>query len=155
MHALNNQSLRYVHLKFVWCSFTGIFARRKQEIVCSLFLLGMWQLTLSWPTSTEWGQKRIRLSRVKIKVKVDLQPHYSHCSVAGIRCVYFLVHVAGASAAALPADVPPLTIDGKPHLPFQLQIEYTAQDGSRNRRVITDAKPTTKERGVAERGTCV
>ena len=60
----------------------------------------------------------------------------------------FLIYI-GASSVPI---VQPLTIDGKPHLPFQLQIEYTAQDGSRNRRVITDAKPTTKEREVAERG---
>ena len=59
---------------------------------------------------------------------------------------------AEASATSVSAKVPPLSIDGKPHLPFQLQIEYTAQDGSRNRRVITDAKPTTNERQVAERG---
>ena len=45
-----------------------------------------------------------------------------------------------------------MSIDGKPHLPFQLQIEYTAQDGSMNRRVITEAKPITKEREIAERG---
>ena len=45
-------------------------------------------------------------------------------------------------------------IDGKSYLPFQLQIEYTAQDGSMNRRVITEAKPITKEREVAERGMC-
>ena len=45
-----------------------------------------------------------------------------------------------------------MTVDGKPHLPFQLQIEYTAQDGSTNRRVITEAKPVTKEREIAERG---
>jgi hypothetical protein len=66
--------------------------------------------------------------------------------------VYLCTITAGASAASAPAKVPPLSIDGKPHLPFQLQIEYTAQDGSRNRRVITDAKPTTNERKVAERG---
>ena len=73
-----------------------------------------------------------------------------------IDCADFIVclcpFTAGAGAASVPAKVPPLSIDGKPHLPFQLQIEYTAQDGSRNRRVITDAKPTTKEREVAERG---
>lgn len=67
------------------------------------------------------------------------------------RIVYTLMSGASASPKA-PPKVPPMTIDGKPHLPFQLQIEYTAQDGSRNRRVITDAKPITKEREVAERG---
>ena len=48
---------------------------------------------------------------------------------------------------------PPLQIEGKPHLPFQLQVEYTSKDGSRLMRVITDAKPITRDRGVAEKGT--
>ena len=48
---------------------------------------------------------------------------------------------------------PPLQIEGKPHLPFQLQIEYTSKDGSCLMRVITDAKPITRDRGVAEKGT--
>ena len=48
--------------------------------------------------------------------------------------------------------VPPLLVDGSPHLPFQLQIEYTGQDGSRCIRVITQAKPITTNRDVAERG---
>ena len=48
--------------------------------------------------------------------------------------------------------VPPLLVDGSPHLPFQLQIEYTGRDGSRCIRVITQAKPITTNRDVAERG---
>ena len=51
--------------------------------------------------------------------------------------------------------VPPLMIGGKPHLPFQVQIEYTGRDGSRCMRVISDAKPITRDRGVAENGMCV
>lgn len=62
---------------------------------------------------------------------------------------------ASPDSAATPKEkeVAPLTIDGKPHLPFQLQIEYTGLDGSRCMRVITQAKPITRDRGVAERGT--
>ena len=55
----------------------------------------------------------------------------------------------GASAGV---EIPPLMVEGKPHLPFQLQIEYTGRDGSRCMRVITQAKPITTDRGVAERG---
>lgn len=61
----------------------------------------------------------------------------------------------GATGGASPASdnkVPPMTLDGKPHLPFQLQIEYTGRDGSRCLRVITEAKPMTKDRSQAERG---
>jgi hypothetical protein len=47
--------------------------------------------------------------------------------------------------------VAPLMVEGRPHLPFQLQIEYTAQDGSRCMRVITQAKPITTNREVAEK----
>ena len=69
-------------------------------------------------------------------------------------------HVGEASStdsAATPKEktVAPLTIDGKPHLPFQLQIEYTGLDGSRCMRVITQAKPITRNRDVAERGTYI
>ena len=49
-------------------------------------------------------------------------------------------------------QVAPLLVEGKPHLPFQLQIEYTSQDGSRCMRVITQAKPITTNRDVAEKG---
>ncbi len=51
--------------------------------------------------------------------------------------------------------LPPLQIDGKDHLPFQLQIEYTGKDGSRCVRVISQAKPVTRDRDVAERGKCI
>ena len=57
---------------------------------------------------------------------------------------------AQASSSGIP--VQPLTVDGKPHLPFQLQIEYTGRDGSRCLRVISEAKPTTRDRNMAERG---
>jgi hypothetical protein len=57
----------------------------------------------------------------------------------------------GAGGGAGVTDVAPLLVDGKPHLPFQLQIEYTGQDGSRCMRVITQAKPITTDRGVAEK----
>ncbi len=48
--------------------------------------------------------------------------------------------------------LPPLQINGKDHLPFQLQIEYTGKDGSRCVRVISQAKPVTRDRDIAERG---
>ena len=44
-----------------------------------------------------------------------------------------------------------LTIDGKEHLPFQLQITYRSKDGSKCLRVITQAMPVTKDREEAER----
>ena len=62
---------------------------------------------------------------------------------------------ASSDAAAkgnLASEVPPLMIDGQPHLPFQLQIEYTSLDGDRCLRVITQTKPVTKERSVADKG---
>jgi hypothetical protein len=43
-------------------------------------------------------------------------------------------------------------IHGRPHLPFQLQTEYTTADGSVLVRVITKVKPITEDRQVAERG---
>ena len=58
----------------------------------------------------------------------------------------------GASGGGEVVEVAPLMVDGQPHLPFQLQIEYTAQDGSRCMRVITQAKPITTDRHVAEKG---
>eukprot|EP00800_Vazella_pourtalesii_P017804 TRINITY_DN557_c0_g1_i11.p1 TRINITY_DN557_c0_g1~~TRINITY_DN557_c0_g1_i11.p1 ORF type:complete len:586 (+),score=162.83 TRINITY_DN557_c0_g1_i11:382-2139(+) len=44
-----------------------------------------------------------------------------------------------------------LAIDGKEHLPFQLQISYRARDGSKCLRVITQAMPVTKDREEAEK----
>ena len=46
----------------------------------------------------------------------------------------------------------PLLIEGQPHLPFQLQIKYTNTDGDRCLRVITQSKPITNDRDVAEKG---
>lgn len=61
---------------------------------------------------------------------------------------------ATASGGSSPKNkrVPPLKINGKDHLPFQLQIEYTGKDGSRCVRVLTQAKPVTKDRDLAEKG---
>ena len=58
----------------------------------------------------------------------------------------------GAGPEAEPAEVPPLMLGGQAHLPFQLQITFTGQDGSHRMRVITQAKPTTRDRTVAEKG---
>ncbi|KAI6654193.1 Circularly permutated Ras protein 1-like [Oopsacas minuta] len=44
-----------------------------------------------------------------------------------------------------------LVIEGKEHLPFQLQISYTAKDGSKCMRVMTQAMPVTKNREEAEK----
>lgn len=57
----------------------------------------------------------------------------------------------GASPVSTSTKVPPLMKEGKPHLPFQLQIEYTGRDGSRCMRVISEAKPVTRDRDEAER----
>ena len=64
---------------------------------------------------------------------------------------------AAAASAATPdvSRAPPLQVEGKPHLPFQLQVEYTSKDGSRLMRVITDANPITRDRTVAEKGWAV
>ncbi len=62
---------------------------------------------------------------------------------------------SGATASGASPNfkrVPPLKIDGKDHLPFQLQIEYTGKDGSRCVRVISQANPVTRDRDVAEKG---
>ena len=66
-----------------------------------------------------------------------------------------LLRLGGATASgASPKTkrLPPLKIDGKDHLPFQLQIEYTGKDGSRCVRVISQAKPVTTDRTIAEKG---
>ena len=63
--------------------------------------------------------------------------------------------MSGGAGVGAGTEVAPLVVDGKPHLPFQLQIEYTGQDGSRCMRVITQAKPITTNRGVAEKGKCI
>jgi len=59
---------------------------------------------------------------------------------------------SGGGGAAPKPDTPPLMMDGKECLPFQLQISYTSLDGSQCNRVITQAKPITKDRQVAEAG---
>ncbi len=59
---------------------------------------------------------------------------------------------SGASPKPKVKRLPPLQIDGRDHLPFQLQIEYTGRDGSRCVRVISQAKPVTRDRDIAERG---
>lgn len=60
--------------------------------------------------------------------------------------------VGGAGATAEPKDTPPLLIDGMECLPFQLQISYNNLDGAQCNRVITQSKPVTKDRQVAEAG---
>ena len=48
-------------------------------------------------------------------------------------------------------SVAPLMVDGREHLPFQLQITYTARDGSKCLRVVSQAMPVTKNREEAEK----
>ena len=43
-------------------------------------------------------------------------------------------------------------MDGKPYLPFQVQIEYTRLDGAKCMRVLTEVKPVTYNRETAEMG---
>ena len=62
------------------------------------------------------------------------------------------VHVFLGKASDESVSTPPLIIGGKPHLPFQLQTEYTTSDGSVLVRVITKVKPVTEDRNIAERG---
>uniref|UniRef100_A0A1X7VU90 Uncharacterized protein n=1 Tax=Amphimedon queenslandica TaxID=400682 RepID=A0A1X7VU90_AMPQE len=65
-----------------------------------------------------------------------------------------IVKSKGDKSGASPSSdggVPPQMIDGQPHLPFQLQIEYTNSDGDRCLRVITKAKPITTDRVKAEK----
>ena len=57
---------------------------------------------------------------------------------------------AGASKESR-ATTSPLIINGKVHLPFQLQIRYTDQDGSRCMRVSTIAKPVISNKDTAEK----
>ena len=59
---------------------------------------------------------------------------------------------SGGGGATPTPDTPPLMMDGKECLPFQLQISYTSLDGAQCNRVITQAKPITKDRQVAEAG---
>ena len=62
--------------------------------------------------------------------------------------------VGGGGAGTV--ETPPLMIDGKECLPFQLQISYNNLDGAQCNRVITQVKPITKDRQVAEAGeTCM
>ena len=60
--------------------------------------------------------------------------------------------VGGGGAGTPAAETPPLMIDGKECLPFQLQISYNNLDGAQCNRVITQVKPITKDRQVAEAG---
>jgi len=59
---------------------------------------------------------------------------------------------SGGGGVVPKPDTPPMMVDGKECLPFQLQISYTSLDGARCNRVITQAKPITKDRQVAEAG---
>jgi len=72
-----------------------------------------------------------------------------------INLVSILDGASGGGASPSVKRLPPLKIGGKDCLPFQLQIEYTGKDGSLCVRVISQAKPITTDRDVAERGECL
>jgi len=100
---------------------------------------------------SEDSKESVRVSKVgNATAKTELTYEY------GVRKKKKEVESTGASAATDAApDIPPLQVDGKPHLPFQLQVEYTSKDGSRLMRVITDAKPITRDRIAAEKGATI
>lgn len=50
---------------------------------------------------------------------------------------------------------PALIIGDIPHLPFQLQVDYTTPSGAHMKRVFTKANKITTERDVAEKGMCM
>lgn len=58
----------------------------------------------------------------------------------------------GGASPDLTAEAPPIIIEGKPYLPFQVQIEYTRLDGAKCMRVLTEVKPVTYDRETAEKG---
>ena len=66
-------------------------------------------------------------------------------------CLHTLICI-GVPYGASKRSGSPLVISGKVHLPFQLQIRYTDQDGSRCMRVSTFAKPVTSNKETVERG---
>ena len=52
----------------------------------------------------------------------------------------------------VPVPVDPVMINGQINYPFQLQIEYTSLEGDKCLRVITQTKPLTNNRELAEKG---
>ena len=56
---------------------------------------------------------------------------------------------SGNSSGAIVKD--PGTDDQPKELPFQVQITYTDLDGAQALRLITKAKPVTRDRAVAEK----
>lgn len=62
------------------------------------------------------------------------------------------VHIPDGASGGVSKVIPPVMIDGEPNYPFQLQIEYTSLDGDKCLRVITQTKPLTKDRELAEKG---
>ena len=60
-------------------------------------------------------------------------------------------HVGISASKEGRAITSPKIISGKVHLPFQLQINYTDQDGSRCMRVSTFSKPVTSNKKTADK----
>ena len=65
--------------------------------------------------------------------------------------VCLCVGIPHSASEEIRVSTSPLIINGKVHLPFQLQIRYTDHDGSRCMRVSTFSKPVTSDKETAER----
>ena len=71
--------------------------------------------------------------------------------VLSVMCVLMCIGIPHRASEETRVSTSPLIISGKIHLPFQLQIKYTDQDGSRCMRVSTFSKPVTSDKETAER----
>ena len=72
-----------------------------------------------------------------------------------IRVIKYMCWLVGISAGASEenrATTSPVINSGRVHLPFQLQINYTDQDGSQCMQVSTIAKPVTSNKKTASIG---
>ena len=80
-----------------------------------------------------------------------LQPFvlFYTCSISYL-CMYLCVGISAGASKESRASTSPLIINGKVHLPFQLQVRYTDRDGSRCMRVSTFSKPVTSDKKTAD-----
>lgn len=113
---------------------------RTEESQESVLVIPVGNVTAETELTYEYGARARSRSKKTVTAPVGASPAPK------------LSPAAGASPAPKMLAVPTLTLEGKPHLPFQLQIEYTGKDGSRCMRVISEAKPVTRDRDEAERG---
>ena len=59
--------------------------------------------------------------------------------------------VSHSAISGEPIIVDPSTVDQPKELPFQVQITHTDLDGAQALRLITKAKPVTRDRAIAEK----